>query len=175
VKIDNYRAFKAAIVETDFQEFMAEKGSLRKAWHCAGSLFHLHDWVYQAQAKAIKAKFKFINDKKQKQRVSNASHFANSLGQAHADFELIRGIANASKHFVLRTPPPARLRPRGMPSHAANVYVTSVTFQPGAFQPSAFQTQGDVMLQAQPKDIAFADLARSVKGMWDQLFVSEGG
>jgi hypothetical protein len=172
--INTYSDFKREVVDADFKDFMADdSGNLRKAWHCAGSLFHIHDWVYAAHKTSIDAKYTFVNDKNQTQAVSRASHFANSLGQQHPNFELIRGIANASMHCVLKTPPPGRIIQPGMPSSAANTYVTDTVFQPGAFQRNAFQV-GDVMLQATPQDILFSDLARSVLQMWDQLFQAEG-
>ncbi len=40
-RIDTYTEFKRSIVEPDFRDFLADRGDLRKAWHCAGSLFHL--------------------------------------------------------------------------------------------------------------------------------------
>jgi hypothetical protein len=172
-RIDTYQDFKTLVVEPDFQEFMADRGNLRKAWHCAGSLFHLHDWVYEAHKASIDAKYTFVDDRGHTQQVSCAPHFANSLGQKHPDFQLMRGIANASKHFALRTPPPGRPNPPGMPSHAANTYVTGAAFQPGAFQGNAFQV-GNVMLQANPDDIEFSCLAQSVFDMWNHLFVNEG-
>jgi hypothetical protein len=60
--ITNYKEFRRSVVEPDFQDFMANRDDVRKAWHCAGSLFHLADWVYGAH-KAIDAKFTFIDDR----------------------------------------------------------------------------------------------------------------
>ena len=133
-RIDTYSQFKHSIVEQDFQEFMADRGNLRKAWHCAGSLFHLHDWVYAAHKLAIDAKYTFLDDTGQTRRVSSSVHFANSLGQAHPDFQLIRGIANVSKHFALYSVPPGRVNPPGMPSHAANTYVSGMSSNPACFK-----------------------------------------
>jgi hypothetical protein len=172
-RIATYTDFKSSVVETDFHEFMTDRGNLRKAWHCAGSLFHLHDWVYAAHKSSIDAKYTFVDDSGPTLRVSHSIEFANSLGQSHPDFQLVRGIANASKHFALKTPPPGRINPPGMPSNAANTYVEGIAFQPGAFQTGAFQT-GDVMLQATANDIEFAALAKSVVDMWNQLFGNEG-
>jgi hypothetical protein len=172
-RIDTYTEFKRSIVEPDFRDFMADRGDLRKAWHCAGSLFHLHDWVYAAHKASIDAKYKFVDDNGQTQRVSCASHFANSLGQKYPNFQLMRGIANASKHFVLHPVPAGRVNPPGMPSHAANVYVSGIAFQRDAFQTHAFQT-GDVKLQTDTGDVEFAVLAQSVLDMWNQVFNDEG-
>jgi hypothetical protein len=172
-RIDTYTKYKQDIVEPDFDEFMTNRGDLRKAWHCAGSLFHLHDWVYEAYKSAIDRKYTFVDDNDQQLCVSSHVHFANSLGQAHPDFQLIRGIANASKHLVLHPVPQGRTNPPGMPSHAANAYVSGTAFQPGAFQGNAFQT-GDVKLERSTGHIEFAVLAQSVLNMWNQLFATEG-
>ena len=171
--INTYTKYKHQIVEVDFNEFMAARGDLRKAWHCAGSLFHLHDWVYAGHNASIDAKYTFVNDKGRKQKVSCATHFANSLGQAEPKFQLILGIANASKHLVLYPPPKGRSNPSGMPSNAANTYVSGRAFQPNAFQANAFQT-GNVKLQRSSGDIEFAVLAQDVLNMWNQLFTTEG-
>jgi len=171
-QIDTYSKYKQQVVERDFREFMAARADLRKAWHCAGSLFHLHEWVYAAHKAAIDAKYTFVDDNGSIRPVSCAVHFANSLGQIYPDFQLVRGIANASKHFVLRAPPAGRSHPSGMPSHAANTYVSGAAFQLGAFS-NAFQL-GEVKQQADSTDIEFAVLAQSILNMWDQLFAQEG-
>jgi hypothetical protein len=171
-KIDTYLKFKALVVDVDFNDFIGDKGNLRKAWHCAGSLFHLHDWVYQTHKSTIDSKYKFVDDQGRSKPVSRVEHFANALGQTFKEFQLIRGIANSSKHFVLKPAPSGRVNPPGMPSHAANTYVVGMAFDPGSFQTDAFQT-GDVKLQASPEDIEFAVLAKSVLDMWERLFTTE--
>jgi hypothetical protein len=103
--------------------------------------------------------------------VRSATQFADSLGQKHPDFELVRGIANASKHFERRPDRPGRAKPPGMPSHAANVYLSGIAFQRGAFQ--AFQT-GSVKLQKNGSDIEFAGIAESVLDMWNKIIADEG-
>ena len=89
-RIETYTDFKTEVVESDYREFMDDQGNLRKAWHCAGSLFHLHDWVYNANKRTIDDKYTFQDDRGRVQPVSKSEHFANSLGQRHADFQLIR-------------------------------------------------------------------------------------
>jgi hypothetical protein len=172
-KIDTYQDFLSEIVEPDFHDFFADKSNLRRAWQCAGSLFHLHDWVYEAHKTSIDAKYTFTTRQGATQSVSKNEHFANALGQLYPKFQLVRGIANASKHFALKTPKPGTQNPSGMPSHAANTYVTGTVFQQGAFQADAFQV-GNVVLEAQPDDIEFSALAQSVLDMWRQLFAQEG-
>jgi hypothetical protein len=56
----------------------------------------------------LDAKYQFINDNGQTKPVSCAAHFANALGQKYPEFQLVRGIANASKHFVLHPIPTHR-------------------------------------------------------------------
>jgi hypothetical protein len=170
-RIDTYGEFKRAVVEPDFREFMADRGNLRKAWHCAGSLFHLHNWVYAAHKKSIDANYTFVDDQGRAQSVSCAAHFANSLGQKYPNFQLVRGIANSSKHVVLHPAPSGRVNPPGMPSAAANTYVSGRIFQPGVFDPKVFQTD-DVKLQSSTGDIEFAVLAQAVLTMWDELFAN---
>lgn len=72
----------------------------------------------------------------------------------------------------LRRPKPGTQNPPGMPSHAANTYVTSAAFQSGAFQTDAFQV-GSAVLEAQPDDIEFSGLALSVRDIWKKLFAQE--
>ena len=172
-RIDTYSEYKSFVAELDLADFLAHRDDLRRAWHCAGSLFHLSDWVYQAHAASINAGFTYVDDAGVTQRVTKAEHFATSLGQQFPEFQLIRGIANASKHFVLKPVPPGRINPPGMPSHAANTYVSGSAFQASAFQSNAFQV-GDVKLEAGHGDIEFAPLAQTVIEMWNNLFVANG-
>ena len=173
LKIDTYQAFKAQVMEPDFQDFMEDRGSLRKAWHCAGSLFHLHDWIYKTHAATINAKYTFVNDDGNERPVRKSSEFATALGQIYPEFQIIRGVANSSKHFVLGPVPEGRINPPGTPSNAANTYVVSAGFQPGPFQDDAFETDG-VWLEAEPEPVEFAPLAQKVLKMWDSLIVEEG-
>jgi hypothetical protein len=172
-RIATYQDFKRSVVESDFNDFMANRGDLCKAWHCAGSLFHLAEWVYAAHKNAIDRKFQFADRNGHTRSVSNEQEFPNSLGQKHPDFQLIRGIANASKHFILKPVPPGRTNPPGMPTHAANTYVTSSAFDSGAFDAATFDV-AQVRQQAPGNDLDFADLAQSVMNMWNTLFAAEG-
>ena len=106
--ITTYTEFKQAVVEPDFRDFMSDQSNLRKAWHSAGSLFHLADWVYVAHKPTINSKYKFVDDIGRTKFVSSSIEFANSLGQIHPEFQLIRGIANAAKHCELKSVPPGR-------------------------------------------------------------------
>jgi hypothetical protein len=55
IKIDTYTKYKKLIVEPDLADFLAHRDDLRRVWHCAGSLFHLADWVYAAHKLTIDA------------------------------------------------------------------------------------------------------------------------
>ena len=171
--ITTYGEFKQAVVEPDFRDFMSDQSNLRKAWHLAGSLFHLADWVYVAHKPTINTKYKFVDDLGRTKSVSCPVEFANSLGQSHPEFQLIRGIANAAKHCELKSVPSGRKSPPGMPSRASDTYVSTRGFQSKAFQFNAFQI-AVVKLQGDPRDIEFAPLAQSVLDMWDKLFIAEG-
>jgi hypothetical protein len=171
--ITTYTEFKQAVVEPDFRDFMSDQGNLRKAWHSAGSLFHLADWVYVAHKPTSDAKYKFIDDIGRTKPVSCATQFANSLGQIHPEFQLIRGVSNAAKHCELKSVPSGRKNRPGMPSRASDTYVSTRGFQSKAFQFNSFQI-AVVKLQGDPRDIEFAPLAQSVLDMWDKLFIAEG-
>jgi hypothetical protein len=45
-KIDDYRKYWKEIVTPDYDDFFADLDNLRKAFHCAISLFHMADWLY---------------------------------------------------------------------------------------------------------------------------------
>lgn len=172
-KIDICKIYLRAIVEPDFNDFIADKSNLRRAWQSASSLFHMHERVYSAHKPTIDAKYTFTNRHGVIESVSSNECFANALGQLYPDFQLVRGIANASKHFALRTAKPGTQNPPGMLSNAANTYVTGSIFQPGVFQENVFQG-GAVMLEAQPGEIEFSSIAQSVLKMWKALFEQEG-
>ena len=46
IKIDDHKKFWDEVVRPDYDEYMADVGNIRRAWHCATSLFHIADWVY---------------------------------------------------------------------------------------------------------------------------------
>ena len=62
-RISDYKEFKRCVVAADFEDFMADRANLRKAWHCAGSLFHLADWVYAAHKSSIDVKYQYVTTK----------------------------------------------------------------------------------------------------------------
>ena len=95
---------------------MKAQHDLRLAFHCAVSLFHMSDWVYEAEKATVDASFTFIDKNGVTQPVRNSKQFANALRDLEPDFELIRQIANSAKHLKLSRSSPHP----GAPTHAAN-------------------------------------------------------
>jgi hypothetical protein len=162
--ITDCRSFWREIVVPDYNDFTANIDDLRRAFHCAISLFHLSDWVYVAHKAHIDANFTF----RERHGVARPDErtFANALGDLHPDFDLIRGIANSAKHLVLtnRRPHPAA------PSHAANTRVQSTGFGEGGYGMGPYGGTPRVMLEgAGGEDREFSDLATSTFDMWKRL------
>src|SRR5262249_16096655 len=108
------------MVEPDFREHRADLADLRRALHCAESLTHMADWVYESHEVAVRSAFSFRDHKGNLQPVTDAATFANALEQQTPDFGRIRGVANAAKHYKLKSVRPVA----HAPSHAANTRVT---------------------------------------------------
>jgi hypothetical protein len=60
-RIDHYTAFWSEVVGPDYEELMKAQHDLRLAFHCAVSLFHMSDWVYEAEKATVDASFTFID------------------------------------------------------------------------------------------------------------------
>jgi hypothetical protein len=158
------------IVIEDYNAFMSEQDSFRHAFHCAVSLFHMHDWVYVTHKGAIDVMFQFTDRKHNVTKpVQDEVQFANALGDMHPDFELIRQVATTAKHLARtksQSPHPSA------PTHAANTGVQNIGgyFSPSYFSPryfgSYFGNRRRVMIEP---NIDFADKATSVFQMWVSL------
>src|SRR5258706_273986 len=98
IKIDNHKKFWDEVVRPDYDEYLADIDDIRLAWHCATSFFHLADWVYHNNKAYIDANVTWVDQSGGAHRVTNATEFANAVGNACPEFELIRGIANSAKH-----------------------------------------------------------------------------
>lgn len=173
-KITTYLEFKTEIVDKDFEEFVKNDGDVRAAFHCAISLFHLHDWVYRAHKAHIDATYTFLKNGKP-ERVSKASEFANALSDRHADFELIRGVANSAKHLRLDGSNKSRpAPPENTPIDAANTFAQSAGWGEGKYGEMKWGGAPTVMLEgANNNHLVLSKLAASVKKMWDDLFATE--
>jgi hypothetical protein len=100
-RVQDYQVFWRQIVEPDYKDFMAKIDDLRRAFHCAITLFHMSDWIYVSQKTYINANFTFKDKNGISRPVTCEKKFANAVGDLHPDFDLIRGIANSAKHLVL--------------------------------------------------------------------------
>jgi hypothetical protein len=164
--VTDCRPFWREIVMPDYNDFAAKVDDLRRAFHCAISLFHLSDWVYVAHKAYIDANFTFRDKNGVVRPVTDEKTFANALGDLHPDFDLIRGIANSAKHLVLtnRRPHPAA------PSHAANTRVQNTGFGQGGYGRGPYGGTPRVMLEGPGgQDREFSDLATSTFDMWKRL------
>ncbi|SRR5579871_46446 len=165
--ITDCRSFWREIVVPDYNDFNAAIDDMRRAFHCAISLFHMCDWVYQTHKASIDACFTFRDRDGIARSVTDEKMFANALGDLHPDFDLIRGIANSAKHLVLtnrRRPHPAS------PSHAANTRVQITGFGEGGYGKGPYGGTPRVMLEGPAgQDREFTDLAKSTFDMWLQL------
>jgi len=173
VRFDSPKEFWTHIVVPDYDEFTANIDSLRYAFRCAISLFHMVDWVYIAHDQTINKAFKFKDRKTNKLKaVSNEKEFANALSDNHPDFELIRQIANTAKHLSLRSSSPHP----DAPSNAANTAVQSTGWGQGRWGQGPWGGTPRVMLATSPgqSDLEFADIAKSVFQMWQLLFTQHG-
>jgi hypothetical protein len=125
--VTDCRSFWRDIVLPDYNDFTAKIDDLRRAFHCAISLFHLGDWVYVAHKAYIDANFTYRDRNGAARPVSDEKTFANALGELHPDFDLIRGIANSAKHLLLTNPRPHP----AAPSHAAKAIPRNKRFMLG--------------------------------------------
>lgn len=99
------------MVEPDYNDFLAQKGSLRRAYHCATSLFHMVDWLWIAHKAEICATYNVSTSAKL------ANEFADFLENLNADFHLVRTTANSTKHLELLK----QSNQPNAPSNAGNV------------------------------------------------------
>ena len=161
-KIDDCKKYWDEFLEPDYQEYFAQQGDLRRAFHCAISLFHMADWIYKEKGLAYwqAVGLDFVNRNGVREPVRDEKTFANALAAIDQNFELIRNIANSAKHFSLSRP---GSHPSS-PSHAANTYSQSSTFHPAMFDADVFDTTDKVLLEGPSgRDLLFLDLANSVR------------
>jgi hypothetical protein len=86
------RDFYAMLVE-DFDDFVAEPHSVRRALHCAISAYHMYDWVWADWLK---------EDRQLRSTLgigSKKSDFADWLRQRSPWFQMVEAVANGTKHL----------------------------------------------------------------------------
>jgi hypothetical protein len=59
IRIQTPEEFFTNVVKPDYTDFMAKIEDLRLAFHCAISLFHMADWIYETHTAAIDVTFTF--------------------------------------------------------------------------------------------------------------------
>lgn len=87
------RDFYAMLVE-DFDDFIEEPHSARRALHCAITAYHMHDWVWADWLK---------EDNELRGRLgigAKKSAFASWLIARSTWFQIVASVANGTKHFV---------------------------------------------------------------------------
>jgi hypothetical protein len=171
-KIDNCKKYWNELVEPDYREFQANQGDVRKAFHCAISLFHMADWVYKEKGLAYwtSVGLGFVDRTGATIAVHDDKSFANALATIDSNFELVRNIANSVKHFSLSKP---GSHPSS-PSHVANTY-SILAFDPSVFDPAVFDTTARVMLEGPGgRHLLFLNLAKSVHETFQEFCAEHG-
>lgn len=131
------------VVSPDFRDYVNDLGSLRKAFQCAGSLFHMHDWVYREF-------FAEIPDCKDEKA------FSKKLAEQCSSFAIVRDIANASKHMILNSEKMRKVR---------SVSALSIGWVEGGFI-GPFDGSLRVLVQTDSGYEVFGELAHDVLSMW---------
>jgi hypothetical protein len=100
------RDFYVMLIE-DFDDFMADPHSARRALHCAITAYHLHEWVWGDWLKSD-------SGVKQTLHIGDLKSFRVWLDSAYPWFSTVQNMTNGTKHFtrgegfqtlVVRAPP----------------------------------------------------------------------
>jgi hypothetical protein len=158
------------ILVPDFDDCRNHPDDLRKAFHCAISLFHMSDWIFVSYQAQVSSSFTYNDRNGAPQPVVSEQTFATALRDFCGEFELIRGIANSAKHLQLRS----LGRHLDSPSHAANTRVQSTGWGSGGFGMGPYSGTARVMLEASSGDLEFSTIATNVRDMWKLLATQNG-
>jgi hypothetical protein len=90
--LTNSRDFYAILVE-DFDDFMAEPHSARRAVHCAITAYHLHEWVWGDW-------FKHDYDVWKALGIRDKDSFRSWIDGKCVWFLAVEELANGTKHFI---------------------------------------------------------------------------
>jgi hypothetical protein len=82
-----------AVLVADFDDFMAEPHSARRALHCAITAFHLYEWVWGDWLKADQATRVALG-------ISNKKSFLSWIDRHCVWFPGIQDLPNGTKHFI---------------------------------------------------------------------------
>jgi hypothetical protein len=158
--------FWNAVVVPDLMDSQEKPDDLRLAYHCAFSLFHLHDWVFCTYRDPVCSSFKFVQQDKKSKTVESARQFASALEQEYPNFALIRGIANAGKHLSLNGPRP---HPDITITNAAQIGTRALGWGEGGFGVGPYGGSPQVITEAESGPRQFSSISRSVYEMWQRL------
>lgn len=90
--LNSSQDFYAMLIE-DFDDFMAEPTSVRRALHCAITAYHLHEWVWGDWLKTDQTVQKALG-------INNKKNFIAWIDNASPWFCVIQNLANGTKHFI---------------------------------------------------------------------------
>lgn len=158
-KIATAKEFFDFVLTKDLEDFRSNQGDIRKCWHSATSLFHQADWVFNQHYQKV------VQDFALPQGTTKEADFADALAAQSGDFQLIRGVANSSKHHTLRSTLTNPAYSGYQPRFSANT-VYQVSHSPPSTLPVvevALQGPGGSMLVVLP-------VAERVYLMWQGLF-----
>jgi hypothetical protein len=156
IRIANAIDFLKLMVEPDYLDFLDCRTDMRHAFHLACSLFHLRDWVLSDYGQS-----KGWGDPRQLQRF---------LESTCTDFQLIRDIANSSKHLNLE-------RASTPITTATATFATITPHSINGTYDSARRYQGgsEILVTVDRGDpLRFELIAKNVFEMWKVLFEAEG-
>jgi len=77
----------------DFDEFMAEPHSARRALHCAITAYHLHDWVWRDWIENDPAVQETLD-------IRSKRSFIRWINKRCVWFRAVADLANGTKHFI---------------------------------------------------------------------------
>jgi hypothetical protein len=82
-----------AVLVADFDDFMDEPASARRALHCVITDYHLHEWVWGDWLKRDIETRKALG-------IRNKESFLAWIDRACVWFASVQNLANGTKHFI---------------------------------------------------------------------------
>jgi len=161
--INSARDFWDKIAKPDYEDFRDNTADLRTAFHAAVSLFHVSDWVWKDNENKRHAVFDVNDEYKLRDYI---------IDKECPDFELIRDVANSSKHFRL-SPPSAKRPPKKVPS-ATKITSQTTGFGVGPYGEGTFGGTLQVIVEVSGDMRPLSAIAKNVYEMWDRLFEAKG-
>lgn len=158
-KVDDHKKYWDEIVKPDYDEFIRSTWDIRKAFHAATSVNHMADWVYRSNPTYFN-RFTFTDRNGNQQPVNNNPTFANYVRDQFSDFEIVRGVSNASKHLDV-----TQGRHPDAPRSAANTFVRDATWDSGSFDVGSFDNS-TVMQEGASGPFPLDDKVTSVYEFW---------